>query len=217
MSKLYLFIFAVVISHFTQAQINKGSYLIGGQLSFSNTKTESGSVEQSSTGGAFGLSVGKAFKQNNAAGLFVRYSPSKQENFYNGIDTFNTKTNQFDIGAFYRYYKVILKDFYFFAGIEAAYTTSVQKYNYKSSTDGYEYDRNGAYLSVTPGLSYSVFKKLQIELTFPNIVSVGYFVTKLNNRTTPASDFKTRDFSAYSSLSSGSQQGWLGIGFRFVI
>ena len=63
----------MVIYAGAQAQISKGTVLLGGDLSFGTNKTETGTVKSKTTGFSISPSVGIAFKDNKVLGLSLYY------------------------------------------------------------------------------------------------------------------------------------------------
>jgi hypothetical protein len=69
----------------------------------------------------------------------------------------------------------ITKGLYFFGEVDAVYDYSRNTQGkFQIGNDGSRYTTNGARISFVPGLSYSVCKKLQMELSMPNLLSLSY-------------------------------------------
>ncbi len=217
MRKFNLFAFVIFISFSASAQIRKGSILLGGQLYYSNSKTQSENLDQKSDYGSIGISLGKAFKENSVVGFNISFSPTSQTNIRYGTDTLDLEFNQFNIGAFFREYKQLAKDFYFFAQVDGAFIMSNQKDNFEIAAGNVKTNRKGGFIALTPGISYQVFKKMQLELTIPNILGLQYFFTKVESETPQVKDFKRKEMLFYSNLNSDAALGWLGVGFRFIL
>ena len=105
------------------AQIKKKSILLGGQIAFVNSSINYSTMQsnQKEKDAAFNISIGKAIKDNSVYGINISYQPSTIKNFFNGAAFINQKVNQYSFGAFYRQYKSLSKDFYFFIQPEADY------------------------------------------------------------------------------------------------
>lgn len=217
MQKCYFLALLVIISVSSSAQIKKGAILLGGQLSYYNEKIEKGNTDQKYQGGTFGISLGKAFKENKVVGFNFAFSPNKQDNIFNGNDTFNLNYKRFDIGAFFREYKRLAKDFYFFGQVDGAVVIGNQKEQYKR-TGNLKATQRGGFVSLTPGISYQVFKKMQFELTIPNILGMQYLVTKIDSQNPQVQNSKRKQTVFYSNLNSNNTSlSWLGVGFRFIL
>jgi hypothetical protein len=215
--KIYIAILGFTsISQIGFAQIKSQSILLGGQVQYSNSANSMGVITQPEVDlktASFNLSVGKAFKENSVYGLNLSYSPFNIKNFFNGTEYVSSKGNQHSIGLFYRKYKKLATDFYFFGEFGAAYAGGrIKSYDF-SSTNTVSEKQSAARLSLTPGLSYKVLRKLHLEITIPSIADISYGSNKRN--IISIEEIRQRRFSFNSSLSTGGLDN-LGIGFRFV-
>ena len=218
MRKIYAILFFILVSSLVNAQIKKNSYLLGGQLSYINENySYDNFTNQKREGGTIGISLGKAFKENSVIGLNLNLSPLKESNLFTGNDTVTTRFNHYNIGAFFREYKKLAKDFYFFGQVDGAAIIANQTSTYKLAAGDVKYTQRGAFISVTPGISYQVFKKMQLEITIPNILYTQYLVSELNSHIPQTKNSKSQQFSFYSNLNSNTSLGWLGVGFRFLL
>ena len=116
-------------------------------------------------------------------------------------------------GIYYRLYKSIAKNFYFFGEFGAAYIGA------KSAN--YDYQENklnsssmsGGRLSLTPGLSYKRMNKFHLEIMIPDLASIQYAITK----PTPLLNAeKQEQFLFISSLNSNALDA-LSVGFRIIL
>jgi hypothetical protein len=132
----------------------------------------------------------------------------------------SNKTNLYNAGLFYRKYKSLAKGFYFFGELDG-------EYNYSKTTQGIfeignnaqRYTSNGGSVSFTPGVSYSIFKKMQIELSMPSMLSVSYGTLKtetLTPSTASISTEKGNSFSASANFNSSLLNNF-AIGFKFLL
>jgi len=194
----------------TNAQINEGKYLLGGGISFS---TQGNTVNSSKNQSLYtNIQFGKFIKDNTVAGVIFSYG-------YTNLGSYN-KTNSYSAGIFYRKYKSLAKSFYFFGELDGVY-------NYSKNTQGIfeignmaqRYTSNGGSVSLTPGISYSVCKKMQIELSMLNLFSISYGGIKtetISPGTSTISTAKANNFSANASLNSNLLNNF-GIGFKFLL
>ncbi len=217
MTKIFTTILILTLSTVTFAQINKKSILLGGQLFYYNEKNQVDILKQKAESGTIGISLGKAFKENSVIGINLTYSPIRQTNFLNGNDTVTTTYKRYDIGAFFREYKKLGKDFYFFGQLDGAFIMANQKDDYTIAAGDVKATQRGGFTSLTIGVSYKIFKKMQLELTIPNILSVQYLVTKFNSQNPQVKDSKKEQFLFYSNLTNNTSLGFLGVGFRFIL
>ena len=65
MNKYYIIALLLIISISTNAQIKKGSILLGGDLSYYTDKIQIENLEEKLESGSIGISIGKAFKENS--------------------------------------------------------------------------------------------------------------------------------------------------------
>jgi hypothetical protein len=215
----------------TNAQITKGKFLVGGQISAGSSKTSI--VSQpfpsplppapntqtiSNKVATIGISVGKVIKDNGVVGFnFTTFSLNeKQANA--SFDTTSRKTNQYEIGVFYRQYKKLAKDLNFYVQLDAAAIFGKEKITYNSF---YPYNitgkQSGGRFFFSPGVSYAILKKLQLEISMPNLVGLA-FVHSSQTSENPNIRTATNDqFSFNTSLSNNAGLGSLGVGFRLIL
>lgn len=195
----------------TNAQINEGRYLLGGSFGFNIAK------DQPSTGAKnealyTNIQFGKVIKDNTVAGVILSYGYTN--------NNFTYKTDQYGAGVFYRKYKPLAKDFYFFGEADAAYNYSMNRQgNLQVGSPATKYTSNAGTLSFIPGISYLVCKRMQMELSMQNLVSLSYGVLKseaTNTATTTISTAKSNNFSANVNLNSNFLNNF-GIGFKFLL
>jgi hypothetical protein len=203
-----LFLFTTVI----KAQFNKGSLLLGADLSFSTQNFTSGTAE--SEGNGFGISpiIAVATKQNTFWGGSLNYSHSKS---ISGNPINDQKSNNYGGGVFVRKYKPVVGKVYAF--VQAGVFAGSAKSKSSSGADfRSELKTFGTSLNVTPGVSVAVSKKIYLEAGFSNIASINYQHSKgTNYNFGSASQFESNNFSFSSSLGSFSNN--LYFGFRFII
>ena len=193
------------------AQINEGRYLLGGSISYNNQKNQysSGTKDESFYSN---IQFGKVIKDNTVAGIIASYS------FTNNGPT--NKLNQFSAGVFYRKYKPLTKNFYFFWEADALYNHSNNTTGtFQTGSYGTRNFSNGGTLSFIPGISYSICKRMQVELTMPNFASISYAGTKneaTSSTTNSISTVNGNNFSGNIFLNSDLLSN-LGIGFKFFL
>ena len=216
------------ISFCANAQIKKGTFLVGGQIS-------AGKEERSNYNPSYpipqpnpniqndeykyvnvGISIGKAIKDNRVIGFNFNTANFNESLFYNSTETSLSKNNRNDAGIFYRSYKKIGKDFYLFGETNALVRFGKTRYNHTTSINNSTVKETGASLSFTPGFAYAISKKFHIELTMQNLAGVQYATSK-QEFTNPANPtLKTSSYNINSSLSNGIL-GYMGIGFRLIL
>ncbi len=204
-----LFVFSVLNS---SAQIAKGSILLGGSVGFSSS--DSNSNIQSNKNGGFNVSIGKAYKENTIYAFNLSYNLNSTDYPINGtiIGTGNSKNTNFSIGGFLRQYHSLSKDLYFFtdAGGNIPFYNQTTTNTYPNSTDITTAKQIGIQLYLTPGISYNLFKKLQLELSLPNFLSASYLHKSFDGQ-----PYSENLLIFYSSIG-GSALSNLGVGFHLV-
>src|ERR1700712_1257461 len=169
------------ISFAASAQFKKSDVLLGGNLGYgyssssnfytSNVPQE---TDQRNTNGNFSILAGKALNETTAAGISLSYSPSTSSNYNGSYNPVNTKTNYFGVGAFYRKYKNLGKEFFFFGQLNANYYWSNQSGKDTLGTKVLSGSSWGVGASVSPGIAYKISKHFFMELTIPALINVGY-------------------------------------------
>lgn len=199
---------SLFLSSTTQAQINEGRYLLGGAFSlYSATNQKLSSVNAN-------LQFGKVIKDNTVVGIIGSIAASN-----NATASEKYEVSQYSAGIFYRKYKPLANNLYFFGELDAAYQYSKNTYTYFSAVDqNMKTTSNGVGISFIPGISYSLFKRMQMELTMPNIASISYASVKTIAAYLPPStpEQKANNFYANANLNSNLLSNF-GIGFKFLL
>lgn len=205
---------------FSNAQIKKDAVLLGGQVSVNSTKTKvtptPANPTRENSGMVITLSAGKAVKENTVVGLYGGYGTAKSSDTYSNNSSNSSESSNTTAGVFYRKYKGLSKNFYFFGELNAGYTGYKQQYENKTAgiINTSTNTTTGAELGVTPGISYQVLKKMQIEILMPSFAGIRYSVNK--NTGTNTTTQKGNSFQFNSSLNGGFING-LAVGFRLVL
>ena len=206
-------LFYLLLSLLGQAQIQKGKKLLGGQLSYSNYKADP-PIEQKSSSGTFGVSLGQVYKDNRVVGFKLNYAPTK--NSYLQSDTSTRTQRGNSASVFVRRYKELGKGFYFFGEGEVGYYYSniVDEFNSGAYS---KYVQNGINLTLNTGVNYFLTDKLMLEISLPSLMGLQYGATKtFKDKGEPASS-QGRNFSLYSGLSSNASLSSLGFGFKVLL
>ena len=198
-------------SFIASAQFNKGDVLLGGQFSYNSTKNDY-IPSLKANNGNFTVSIGQAVKVNAVFGITLSYSPGSQKN--NDPNNFYDNTiNGYSAGIFYRLYKPLGKEFYFFGEGGANYIGSTSASKNMSGVKISSETSNAGSIYIMPGIAYRISKKFFLEVNIPNLFSVVY----LNERTTSNGiSSKTDSFAASASLTSNPLSN-IGIGFRLLL
>lgn len=194
-----------------QAQIKKGSIWLGGNIGYSENKNDFESnpdYKYRSLG--INPAIGTAIKDNLIAGIIVSYNKTRVTNNGSIIESKDILKGG---GIFVRQYVPIVNRLYVFGEANATYKSfrgnESQSYNnIKINKKGWE-----AALNFSPGVSYGISKKLQLETGFNSLFHIAK--TKRNNTSAANGyDMKTESFSAGLNLEN---ESYFFIGFRFLI
>jgi hypothetical protein len=117
-------------------------------------------------------------------------------------------------GLFVRRYSPLSKSFYLYGDGAIRYNTHSN--NQISGTD-YEtnYSSKGVGIYITPGLAYAVNKRLHLEASLNNLLSLSYSKNKTTNFT--LSGHTTTEGKSFDFGTNFSNTIPLSIGFRFVL
>lgn len=191
-----------------------------GGVYFDNTTSLKGSTYYADNTRDFSVNIrlGEVVKTNSVVGLTASYSnyTSHQPGF---ADSNYNRINQFTGGAFYRRYKKVLKDFYFFGELEGVFSHLNERYGSSNFLSSGITTSNGGTVSLTPGISYSICKNLQVDLLLPNLLAASYTHSSLHQTEglpSVSSVGKSNDFSFNGNLSSNLLSDF-GIGFQFLL
>ena len=199
----------------SQAQISKGTVLLGGNISGStNKETSSGSSnEYKNRALHLSPSIGFATSNNKVWGFNASYGSSRSK----FEDITSSEYNRYGGGIFYRRYATLGKGFFLFGEANAGYAYSKQKVftGPIGQLETRTVRTDMANLSVHPGIAYAVHKNFHLEVAINNIANLGYSHQKI---TTIGNGFGTsttnKGFSFDSNISNNNP---FSIGFRFAL
>ena len=205
---------AVLCSGTSFSQINKGSTSIGGEFYF-HSADDNDQLSQGKSklrNGSINFSIGKAVRENSVLGIDLLYSPSSQKNYQTGNNYSNQKSNTYGAGIFYRQYKKLAKDFYFFGEPSLSFTTNHSTIDQVGGPQLTNNRWSTALFTFAPGISYKVLRSFYLDVQIPQLLSLQYASYRERGLN---SDVKRKEFSAYTSFNNTFLQN-LGIGFRFI-
>ncbi|MEO7121345.1 MAG: hypothetical protein ABIY62_09620 [Ginsengibacter sp.] len=211
-TKILLSVALFFITLATHAQINKGEVLLGGSIRYSDSKNIQ--VANSKYESLYtNVQIGKVLKENSVAGIILSYDYSKGYSPY-------TRINEYGAGVFYRKYKSLLKNIYLFGEGDAEYFYSKNISGYfVSGQDGQRYITQSISINFTPGIAYSVCKKIQMELLMQNLLTISYAHTNSDYTSSTAPSLPTikgNNFQVNANLNSNLLYNF-GIGFKFLL
>ena len=206
---IYLFLFFILAGLVSNAQISKGSILLGGAVEFNSQKTTyMASPTNAFTSSAVSLSpsIGKAVKDNFIIGIDLSYGHAQSDN-QAACGTENIKIDSYGLGFFLRQYFPLGKGFSLFTQEELGGSHSQTKENGIVTT-------KSTMLSMTffPGIAYAVSHRLQFELGLVNFFFFDYSHNKSGDDVT---GYKSNTFSAGTGLTNNLQN--MDIGCKFLL
>jgi hypothetical protein len=204
----------ISIAFASNAQIQKGSILLGGNISASssNSHFDGNPTDTESEGFNVSPSVGFVTATNTAWGFNLSYANGKTKYLTTNNNNEN-KTNGYGGGIFYRRYVTLGKGFYLFGQAGANYNAYKQQAKFETPGFFTTTKTNAFSLSAYPGITYTVSKNFHLEIGLNNLVSLGYTNTTTTNAGISGSR-KQNDFSFGTNLSSSNP---FSIGFRFAL
>jgi hypothetical protein len=209
--KLLLSVSIIMMALVSNAQFKKGSVLLGGDVSgsFQNNEQTGVSGRQKYSTFNFSPAIGVATKENLFVGGSVSYLSSKAVSSNNDKLT----SNGFGAGFFIRKYKSIMNLFYVF--LQPGLNTSFTHAEVVATGDSYVNTLNTG-ITLTPGLSIKISKKVFLETSLSNIFSLSHSRIKSVDKTRPVEAVSiNNNFTFSSSLSAFSSN--LGFGFRIIL
>ncbi|MNK03558.1 hypothetical protein D3C87_214070 [compost metagenome] len=173
-SKLFIMAALCAIAFKTNAQTEKGNFLLGGAVNFSTSKNESQSPEKKT---AFGVlpRMGYFVSDNWAVGTSLSYSIAKSKGYITasaGEINFGSQQSNYGISPFVRYYTRIADNFKFFGDFNVSASRGIRKNVDEHGKAGNTTSKSTTYgTAISPGLAFFPAKKWAIEFQFP---LVGY-------------------------------------------
>jgi hypothetical protein len=192
------------------AQITKGSILLGGNLSFGTSTTKNSSFETDNNIFSINPAIGVAIKENSVLGISFNYFMYTQNNTLS--NAYKEDANSYGGGLFYRQYKSLSSKFYLFGDAGANYYTT--KMTRESPGLIQNYKSNSVNLSLYPGITYAVSKRFHLEAALNNLLNINYSSAKTTTMGSAPRTESTNGFSFMTNISSGVP---LSLGFRFII
>jgi hypothetical protein len=195
-------------------QINKGSIWLGGNIGFNQNKTEYDNVTPGYKTQTLSLSptIGKAVQENLIVGVNITYQKTKTTNI--GGTTGESNEKYYGGGIFVRRYVPVISRLYVFGDLNIwarRYRSDGVPYagaTVKTQTKGGE-----SGVSLTPGISVGLTKKLHLETGFNSLLSTYYSKRKTTSNST-GYNYTNETFSAGFNLENKST---FYIGFRLLI
>jgi len=168
--KKMLLILALSVFGFANAQ--KGTVLVGGNISYNSEKIDRELSSTKTNGFAFSPKVGYQFRDNWTAGAEFSLESSKST-----TDVSEGKFNAYKIGAFVRYTYPLNETFSVFADLGAGFKNQKDK-GYSNGLLVYDNKGNGFYTALTPALFINMKKGFGLNFS---IGGLGYETLSYDN------------------------------------
>ena len=212
-----LAIASCLVSTMSYSQIKKGSILLGGSVGFSSSKTTE--VQPNSWVGEtkknslfLSPSVGVAIQDNLVLGADLTFASIRGK--YNSPALETNKSTGYGGGVFIRKYWQLANKFYVFGNGRVGYQFSKEATPSHVSSVKTEYKNQRAAASIAPGISFAVSRRVHLESTFINLLTVEYSKTREYNK---ASGVETKSSSDLYLTSSFEQNSAFTVGIRFLL
>jgi hypothetical protein len=203
---LPLVLLLLFVSAVTNAQITKGSLLLGGSLYASHSIIRNPGPDNNAKSSSLGInpSIGIAIQKNMILGFGFTASKSKS-----GNDTFNKLNEEWGGNVYMRNYFPIGNNFNLFLQT-AAYYSHMRMVNHSPNYDDFQHTK-AIGLSFLPGVDYALNKKFHLELTWNDLLTVSYNHSTANN---PTSETEDKWWSANTNTGALNP---VSVGFRFLL
>lgn len=214
MKQLHLLFVSIFLTSLSAtAQISKGMFFIGADLSGSLSKTEiDGDVITRQHSFNLGPHFGKVVKDNLLLGGRLAYGVYKGDT---GPSTFQTVGHTYQAGVFLRKYMPLGKSgFYFFgqSGLNFLY----QQHDVEQAAPNIDKSKmRTVFINLYPGVSYAVTKRLHLETSLNNLFSLNYQSnTRLQGPESSPTEIKNYGLS-FSTSVNNEMENALSLGMRW--
>jgi hypothetical protein len=206
---LLLTVISIVIASISHAQITKGTILLGGDLSATFQKTDS-EPRAKYTSYYINPALGFTVKDNHVLGFNATFGHSNSS-----YQQTRDERDTYGAGVFYRRYLTLGKGFYLFGQANAGYSQEdADRYSH-STFAGDKHRQHTVGVNLYPGITYTVNKRIHLELGMNNLVGLNYS-TRKEKHYYPGfySESKSSGFNFRTNTNPDSH---LSIGFRIAL
>ena len=225
MKKVALFIGMICLSFIGMAQITKGSFFVGGSLGYSTAQSEETTPQQTQPvqentnySWMFRPQIGKVISNNQVAGIFLNFSKNSNEQLTGNNSTLY-ENDVYGGGFFYRRYYPFSQRFFLFgdAGLGVGFGKS-QNLNDDGNRSHISSKSNSTQigLSLTPGLSFAATRKLFLEASLNDLLTLTYSSSKGESFDLQGNVLNTVEQKAFSAHANANGFSNLSIGIRWI-
>jgi hypothetical protein len=202
----------------SRAQINKGSFLLGGSFTYGQVKVEEEPSSGNSTGKVnvfeFDPQFGIAIKENLVTGIFFQYLTGKSDNLP-GIGT--VESDGFGAGVFARKFFPVATRFYVFAESGLGYASKKYSQSWPNLTSThYDHRNSSIVLNIYPGVSYNLTKSFYLDAAFPGLLNITWSKEETKDNGT-AYPVQTREREELAIQAIATNTTMISVGFRFIL
>jgi hypothetical protein len=191
----------------SKAQFSKGTNQLSGYLGFTTVKSDGGATDPDKKTKYFSFSpaIGHFYRNNRLAGLQLYFGGS----YVDGYPAYNSVGGS----LFLRQYAQLGKSDFFVYAHERAGLTFGRSSSY--FPQGYVRTKSTVvFAGVSPGMSYAVSKRLLIDLSLPDVLSLQYERSKPTDKSVTEAG-KTSSFGISTGLSTGITSFGIGGSWAF--
>jgi hypothetical protein len=213
---------SVFFSLFVNAQISKGAVFLGGSLFVQSWTQEVENSTSKTANNRWGINpqIGKAVANNKIVGLSLSFSRSHYKQEPSIFSPAETKENSYGAGVFYRSYFPFGSKFSLFE--DAGFGVGVQKENRWNNTGStnmlyYKSKGIGGGFSLAPGVSYTVTKKVLLEASITNMLTLYYNSAKVTEYSAPNVVSRESNIKSFTGNATINPASNFSIGVRFLL
>jgi hypothetical protein len=202
MKRIILLASLSMIISCSQAQITKGSILLDGSINFYSDKTDKTSSNKQTYGIDLASAIGIALKDNQIYGIGLSYGYDQTKGSDYPMKEYGSR---YGVDIFLRKYFPIGKKFYLYGEPELSYSYVKRRQINSSIATGYFVNKLWiAQLSLSPGISYALSKRIHLETGLPPLIDINYQMLRTDyySTITTIPPSKESSFQIISSLSS---------------
>jgi hypothetical protein len=210
MRKFLLVAYLALSTFFADAQIKKGSVLLGGSIGYTEYSSGSATWEPYSRTLFFSPAVGLAIKDNNVFGVkaITVFNKNIQSN------SVEAKNSTRGGGLFFKRYLDLGKNFYLFGEAGANYIASKSEAVAAPGT-GNKTGNKVFGISIFPGITYAVSRHFHLEASINDLLNIAYnHQTYLNYTPTMESAYENKSFGINVNANPTTA---MNIGFRILL
>ena len=216
MKKILLSVILSVAVITLNAQVKKGSILLGGSVSVSNSETQQQTtplLKTTNNVAVISPAFGYAFKDNSVAGINLSFGSGTSKQTYGTNPPLKDEIDLYGAGIFYRPYLNLSNRFYLFGEFEAGFQNLKREQDLGVSSKMNEKEFL-VFLDLTPGIAFAVNKRFHLEASINNILSLDYETSERTYSNAPTNVQKTSGFNFHANAG-GSVP--LSLGIRLVL